>query len=52
MKQSEFKKLVATYGEAKARKALAWFIANTTAAFKSCLKSEALYCEHNEYLWF
>ena len=52
MKTSELQKLVAIYGEQKAKQAAAWFTETTTAAFAACLKSAAVYCQRNEYLWF
>ncbi len=51
MKQNEYKKLVAIYGTEKADKAAAWFVANSSPAFREAVH-QAAYCKSNEYLWF
>jgi hypothetical protein len=50
MNKTEYKKLVAEYGQPLAAKALAWFLSTTTSDFRKAVH-QAKYCIANEYLW-
>jgi hypothetical protein len=51
MKNSEFVKLMDLYGFQKAEKAVRWFVANHSPAFRASVHAAA-FCQDNEYLWF